>query len=55
MKNNGLPYHPLWEKGYTSIGCSPETCTQPVGLGDDARSGRWAGLGKKECGLHLEG
>lgn len=54
MKKHQLPYHPLWEKGYTSIGCSPETCTRPVFSGDDTRSGRWAGLVKKECGLHLE-
>ncbi len=54
MKQYGLPYHPLWEKGYTSIGCRPETCTRPVTMGDDTRSGRWAGLSKKECGLHLE-
>lgn len=54
MKQHQLPYHPLWEKGYTSIGCRPETCTRPISYGDDSRSGRWAGLGKKECGLHLE-
>jgi phosphoadenosine phosphosulfate reductase len=46
-----LPEHPLTSQGYASIGCWP--CTQPVGDGQDARSGRWAGLGKTECGLHL--
>jgi phosphoadenosine phosphosulfate reductase len=51
-KKNDLPYHPLWEKGYLSIGCSPETCTRPVKLGEDPRSGRWAGTGKVECGIH---
>jgi phosphoadenosine phosphosulfate reductase len=51
-KKFGLPYHPLWEKGYLSIGCSPETCTRPVKLGEDPRSGRWAGTGKVECGIH---
>ncbi len=45
-----LPSHPLEEKGYKSIGCEP--CTRPVN-GDDARDGRWAGLKKTECGLHI--
>jgi len=51
-KKHELPYHPLWEKGYLSIGCSPENCTRPVKLGEDPRSGRWAGTGKIECGIH---
>lgn len=51
-KKFDLPYHPLWEKGYLSIGCSPENCTRPVKLGEDPRSGRWAGTGKVECGIH---
>ena len=51
-KKHDLPYHPLWERGYLSIGCSPETCTRPVKLGEDPRSGRWAGTGKIECGIH---
>lgn len=58
MREHDLPYHPLWEKGFTSIGCCPETCTRPMGGGgEDAsgRGGRWAGLAKKECGIHLEG
>ncbi len=54
MKEHDLPYHPLWEKGYVSIGCNPSTCTAPVGEEGDQRSGRWAGTGKKECGIHLE-
>ena len=37
--------------GYPSIGCEP--CTKPVAPGEDPRSGRWAGLAKTECGLHL--
>jgi phosphoadenosine phosphosulfate reductase len=45
-----LPRHPLEADGYLSIGCMP--CTQPVAVGDDARSGRWAGLDKIECGIH---
>ena len=51
-KKHGLPYHPLWEKGYFSIGCSPECCTRPVKPGEDARAGRWAGQNKVECGIH---
>jgi phosphoadenosine phosphosulfate reductase len=47
-----LPYNPLWEKGYLSIGCSPECCTRPIQLGEDPRSGRWAGKQKVECGIH---
>ncbi len=46
-----LPEHPLADRGYPSIGCWP--CTQPVRDGEDARSGRWAGTDKTECGLHL--
>jgi phosphoadenosine phosphosulfate reductase len=42
--------HPLAAQGYPSIGCWP--CTRPVKDGDDPRSGRWAGRGKMECGLH---
>jgi phosphoadenosine phosphosulfate reductase len=49
--NNGIPYNPLHDQGYPSIGCWP--CTQPVGDGDDERAGRWAGTAKKECGLHV--
>ena len=54
-----LPYNRLLDEGYTSIGCEP--CTRPtnvgvglgVGLGaGDERSGRWAGQGKTECGIH---
>jgi len=48
--DRALPEHPLKDKGYTSIGCWP--CTRPVGEGEDARAGRWAGLDKLECGLH---
>ena len=49
---NDIPRHPLYERGYTSIGCAP--CTVPTfGLGDD-RSGRWADVqGRTECGLHV--
>ncbi len=47
-----LPYNPLHDQNYFSIGCAP--CTQPVAPGDDVRAGRWAGLSKIECGIHLE-
>lgn len=46
-----LPRHPLVADGYLSIGC--ETCTRPVAAGQDARSGRWQGSEKTECGIHL--
>jgi phosphoadenosine phosphosulfate reductase len=51
VRDHDLPVHPLSDRGYESIGCWP--CTRPVGEGDDARSGRWFGLDKTECGLHL--
>lgn len=47
IMERGLPYHPLHDAGYASIGCA--TCTLP-GAG---REGRWAGLDKTECGLHV--
>jgi phosphoadenosine phosphosulfate reductase len=50
LKQHGLPFHPLFEQGYTSIGCAP--CTRPVLAGEDERSGRWAGRDKVECGIH---
>jgi phosphoadenosine phosphosulfate reductase len=48
IHERGLPYNPLHDQGYESIGCA--TCTQP-GVG---REGRWAGTDKTECGLHVE-
>ena len=48
---NDVPYNPLHDRGYPSIGCWP--CTQSVTNGDDDRAGRWAGKVKKECGLHV--
>jgi phosphoadenosine phosphosulfate reductase len=41
----------LHERGYASIGCVP--CTRAIGAGEDLRAGRWPGLGKTECGLHV--
>jgi phosphoadenosine phosphosulfate reductase len=47
---HNLPLNPLFERGYTSIGCEP--CTRPPLTADDERSGRWAGTDKRECGIH---
>jgi phosphoadenosine phosphosulfate reductase len=52
MKEHDLPYHPLVERGYLSIGCNPLSCTRPVQIGEDPRSGRWSGTGKLECGIN---
>ena len=49
---HGLPEHPLFAKGYKSIGCAP--CTSVVAEGEDPRAGRWRGLDKKECGIHFD-
>ena len=46
-----VPYNPLHDRHYPSIGCWP--CTRPVAEGEDERAGRWAGTVKKECGLHV--
>lgn len=54
FKEYDLPRHPLWEKGYYSIGCNPLSCTRAIGEGDDPRSGRWAGQDKVECGINLD-
>ena len=45
-----IPYNPLHDQGYTSIGCWP--CTRAVAIGEDERAGRWSGTAKTECGLH---
>ena len=50
IRERGVPYNPLHDQGYPSIGCAP--CTRPVQPGDDPRAGRWSGFDKKECGLH---
>jgi phosphoadenosine phosphosulfate reductase len=49
---HGLPEHPLFAKGYRSIGCAP--CTTVVAEGEDPRAGRWRGLNKQECGIHFD-
>jgi phosphoadenosine phosphosulfate reductase len=50
LVRRALPRHPLSLAGYPSIGCA--TCTRAVATGEDPRSGRWAGTGKTECGIH---
>lgn len=47
-----VPYNPLHDRGYPSIGCTH--CTTPVADGEDERDGRWRGQGKIECGLHMQ-
>lgn len=46
-----LPYNPLHDQNYTSIGCQP--CTRAVAPDEDSRAGRWSGTAKVECGIHL--
>jgi phosphoadenosine phosphosulfate reductase len=50
INDNRIPYNPLHDRGYPSIGCTH--CTQPVGPGEPARAGRWAGVSKSECGIN---
>ena len=51
LSEHDIPYNPLLDQGYGSIGCWP--CTNKVPDGEDPRSGRWADREKTECGLHL--
>ena len=48
-----VPYNPLHDRGYVSIGCAP--CTRSIDTGEDERAGRWSGTVKTECGLHSRG
>lgn len=50
IQENDVPYNPLYNQGYSSIGCTP--CTTPVQINEDQRAGRWRGFQKTECGLH---
>jgi phosphoadenosine phosphosulfate reductase len=50
LQQNNVPYNPLHDKGYPSIGCTH--CTRPVQPGQNERAGRWSGFEKTECGLH---
>ena len=54
LKEHDLPYHPLFELGYASIGCNPLSCTRPVGVEEDSRAGRWAASAKVECGINVD-
>lgn len=53
IDEHNLPRHPLYERGFHSVGCAP--CTRPAVIDDDQRSGRWAGRHKEECGMHFVG
>ncbi|MEO8565480.1 MAG: phosphoadenylyl-sulfate reductase [Betaproteobacteria bacterium] len=52
LRSNAVPYHPLHDQGYPSIGCAP--CTRPIEPGEDLRAGRWwwEQPEHRECGLH---
>lgn len=50
VHRHGVPYNPLHDRGYPSIGCAP--CTTAVAPGEHPRAGRWRGRTKTECGLH---
>jgi len=50
IKLHKIPYNPLHDRGYRSIGCVP--CTQKTAVGEDERAGRWTGFNKTECGIH---
>lgn len=50
--SNDIPYNPLHDAGYRSIGCIP--CTRPTRPDEEERAGRWAGSDKLECGIHVE-
>lgn len=55
IANHSIPYNPLFEKGFSSIGCQP--CTRAIEAGEEERSGRWwwESPETKECGLHKMG
>jgi phosphoadenosine phosphosulfate reductase len=56
VRSHDVPYNELHERGYPTVGCTH--CTRPVpgaGPGEYSRNGRWAGTGKTECGLHMDG
>jgi phosphoadenosine phosphosulfate reductase len=50
IAEHDVPYNPLHDQGYPSIGCVP--CTTPVQIGEISRAGRWRGTSKSECGIH---
>jgi phosphoadenosine phosphosulfate reductase len=51
IRDHETPYNSLHDLNYPSIGCTH--CTRPVRPGEDERAGRWSGLSKTECGLHI--
>src|ERR1700686_3559259 len=51
LREHGVPYNSLHDQNYPSIGCTH--CTRAVRPGEDPRAGRWPGMGKTECGLHV--
>lgn len=50
IRKHGIPYNPLHDQGYHSIGCMP--CTRKITEGQEERAGRWIGFKKVECGIH---
>lgn len=50
LRQHDIPYNPLQDRGYRSIGCLP--CTRATAEGDNERAGRWTGFDKSECGIH---
>jgi phosphoadenosine phosphosulfate reductase len=52
ISDENIPYNPLHDQGYPSVGCWP--CTRSVLFGEDERAGRWSGTAKTECGLHTQ-
>jgi len=52
ITDNEIPYNPLHDAGYRSIGCIP--CTRPIAPDEEERAGRWAGSDKLECGIHKD-
>jgi phosphoadenosine phosphosulfate reductase len=50
IQQNQVPYNPLHDRNYPSVGCTH--CTRPIQIGEDPRAGRWSGFNKTECGLH---
>ena len=52
IRKYDLPYNPLYDQFYPSIGCKP--CTSPVDKGGNERDGRWRGMPKTECGIHID-
>ena len=52
IEKEKIPYNPLHDRGFMSIGCWP--CTRSIMAGEDERAGRWSGFAKTECGLHTQ-